>query len=142
MLKCSQTCGAPQAVQGTAKSAIGGFYVWGYYNIYPPVSQVLTPIKIALKSDIQAKLLTFTIFKLKITAAHARERRHCCNSYMGAQSLSEIYFDRSVFLTASRTFSTNVGDTESSSIPIRRNVSVSVVSAASSPQIPIHAPFL
>jgi len=25
--KCSQTCGAPQAVQSTAKSAFGGFYV-------------------------------------------------------------------------------------------------------------------
>ena len=27
MLKCSQTCGAPQAVYSTAKSAFGGFYV-------------------------------------------------------------------------------------------------------------------
>jgi len=27
MLKCSQTCGAPQAVYNTAKSAFGGFYV-------------------------------------------------------------------------------------------------------------------
>lgn len=52
------------------------------------------------------------------------------------------YFDRSVFLTASRTLRTNVGETESSSMPMRKNVSVSVVSAASSPQIPIHAPFL
>ena len=32
--KCSQTCGAPQAVQSTAKSAFGGFYVWGYYIIF------------------------------------------------------------------------------------------------------------
>ena len=52
------------------------------------------------------------------------------------------YFDRSVFLTASRTFRTNVGETESSSMPMRKNVSVRVVSAASSPHIPIHAPFL
>lgn len=52
------------------------------------------------------------------------------------------YFDKSVFLTASRTLRTNVGETESSSMPMRKNVSVRVVSAASSPQIPIHAPFL
>ena len=52
------------------------------------------------------------------------------------------YFDRSVFLTASRTLRTNVGETESSSMPMRKNVSVRVVSAASSPHIPIHAPFL
>ena len=44
-------------------------------------------------------------------------------------------------LTASLTLSTKEGETESSSIPILRNVSVRLVSAASSPHIPIHAPF-
>ena len=35
---------------------------------------------------------------------------------------------------------TNVGDTDNSSIPILRNVSVKVISAPSSPQMPTHAP--
>ena len=47
---------------------------------------------------------------------------------------------KSTFRTASRTFKTKVGETESSSIPIRKNRSVKDVSAASSPQMPIHAP--
>ena len=38
--------------------------------------------------------------------------------------------------------STNVGDTDSSSIPILRNVSVRVISAPSSPQIPTQHPAL
>ena len=53
-----------------------------------------------------------------------------------------IYFDKSIFLTASLTFRTYVGDTESSSMPILRKLSVSVVSAASSPHMPIHFPCL
>ena len=48
--------------------------------------------------------------------------------------------ERSVRRTASRTFSTKLGDTESSSIPILRNRSVSVVSAASSPPQIAQAP--
>lgn len=52
------------------------------------------------------------------------------------------HFDKSIPRTASRTFSTNVGETESSSIPILKNVSVRDVSAPSSPQIPIQAPCL
>ena len=51
-----------------------------------------------------------------------------------------FYFDRSQRLTASLTFSIKEGDTDSSSIPMRRKLSVRPVSAASSPQIPIHAP--
>ena len=44
--------------------------------------------------------------------------------------------------TASRTLSTNVGETESSSIAILRNVSVRDVSALGSSQIPIQVPCL
>ena len=51
------------------------------------------------------------------------------------------YFPRSMLRTFSRRGRTNGGDTESSSIPMRRNVSVSVRSDASSPQMPIHALF-
>lgn len=46
-----------------------------------------------------------------------------------------------MLLTLSLTFKTKPGETDSSSIPILRKVSVSVVSAASSPQMPIQAPF-
>ena len=60
-------------------------------------------------------------------------QKHCCRLH---------HPFRLIFLTVSRTFRTREGETESSSIPIRRNVSVSEVSAASSPQMPIHMPFL
>ena len=56
--------------------------------------------------------------------------------------IAQNYFERSIFLTASLTFNTKDGDTDNSSIPIRRNVSVRVVSAPSSPQMPIQAPCL
>ena len=47
---------------------------------------------------------------------------------------------RSRLLTFSLRGSIYGGETDNSSIPIRRNFSVSVRSAASSPHIPIHAP--
>ena len=58
-------------------------------------------------------------------------------------SLMHFYFsDKSVFLILSLIRRIMDGDTESSSNPIRRNVSVSVSSAPSSPQMPTQHPSL
>lgn len=59
------------------------------------------------------------------------------------RSLMHFYFsDKSVFLILSLIRRIMDGDTESSSNPIRRNVSVSVSSAPSSPQMPTQHPSL
>lgn len=91
---------------------------------------------------------SFKYFSSTFFPPYERIRQLICNCrishrfpFVVLETCAICYSDRLIFRTASRTFKTKVGDTESSSMPIRRNVSVNVVSAASSPQIPIHALF-
>ena len=70
-------------------------------------------------------------------------QKRICMRIIRCRSLMHFYFtDKSVFLILSLIRRIMDGDTESSSNPIRRNVSVSVSSAPSSPQMPTQHPSL